>query len=270
MCTSWRYALLSLCGVLLFLGGCRGVLSPGSTSPPPDTRLSTAEPLWEHLALRRQTFQNLKGLAQAQLYSPTQNAALDSVAVVLQRFEAMRLEGIGSLGQPLFLLIRDGQHFSYYTPQEARLVSGPASAQNMERVFGITIAPEVLHAVLLGDIPLTTFPVGGKVTYLPQRDVYMWEGQSSAEYYRVWFAASHRHPVRFEVEDLLGRVVLRVQYEHFQQLQEFTMPYQITVDQPLADQRVIWHYTDVRVNAGIAPALFHLRVPAGIERVELK
>jgi hypothetical protein len=262
--------VLSLCGALLLVVGCRGAFSPGASVPPSATPLPTAESLWQPLALRRQTFQNLKGLAQAQFYSPTHNLGVDSVAVVLQRFEAMRLEGLGSLGQPLFLLISDGQRFSYYAPQDARLISGAASAHNMERVFGITLAPNALHAMLIGDIPLATLPVGGKVTYLPKSKVYLWEGAVSPGYYRVWFAASHQHPVRFEVEDLLGRVVLRVQYEHFQQLQEFSMPFHITVDQPLADQRVVWRYSDVRVNAGVLPASFHLRVPPGIERVELQ
>ena len=142
----------------------------------------------------------------------------------------------------------------------------------MERVFGITLAPQALHFMLIGDVPLDTLPVGGQVGYLPKSDLYRWEGQlpRQSEYYRVWFAASHRQPVRFEVEDLLGRVVLRVQYENFQRLQEFTLPYHITVEQPLVDQKVIWRYSEVRLNAGVAPGLFHMRVPAGIERVELQ
>lgn len=270
MNTQWRYIILSLCGVLLLCTGCRGV---SSTAPPgaPSARLSTAEPLWQELTRRRQRLDNLKGLAQARFYSSRQNLAVDSVVVVLQGFESMRLEGVGSLGQPLFLFITAGQLFSYYSPQEARLVSGTASAPNMERVFGITLAPTVLYFLLIGDIPLEVLPSGGEVVYQPKGDLYLWEGQVSqqAGYYRIWFAASHLQPVRFEVEDLLGRVVLRVRYENFQLLQEFTLPYHITVEQPLIDQQVNWRYSEVRVNAGVAPTLFHMRVPAGVERVEL-
>jgi hypothetical protein len=270
MDTHWRYAVFGLCGVLLLLSGCRGVFSTPS-APSSSATLSTAEPFWQHLAERRQGFESLQGLAQARFYAPRQNLAVDSAVVVLQGFEAMRLEGIGSLGQPLFLLITTGQRFSYYSPQEARLVSGSALASNMERVFGISLAPQVLHFMLIGDIPLATLPTGGQVEYLPKSDLYRWEGAvlQQSEYYRVWFAASHLQPVRFEVEDLLGRVVLRVQYENFQQLQEFTLPYHITVEQPLVDQQVSWRYGEVRLNAGVAPGLFHMHVPAGIERVEL-
>jgi hypothetical protein len=262
--------VISLCGVLLLVVGCRGAFDPGASVPPSDAAPPTAESFWQYLALRRQTFQNLKGLAQAQFYSPSHNLGVDSVVVVLQRLEAMRLEGLGALGQPLFLLVSNGQRFSYYAPQEARLISGTASAHNMERVFGITLAPNALHAMLIGDVPLATLPAGGKGTYLPQSDLYLWEGSVPPGYYRVWFSVSHRSPARFEVEDLLGRVVLRVQYENFKQLQEFSMPFRITVDQPLANQRVVWRYNDVRINAGVVAALFDLRVPAGIERVELQ
>lgn len=270
MNTPWQYVVFGVCGMLLFCAGCQGVFGTGSVRPASE-RLSTAEPLWQALARRRQAFENLKGLAQVRLYSPGQNLAVDSVVVVLQGAAAMRLEGLGALGQPLFLFITEGQHFSYYSPQEARLISGTASAANMERVFGITLAPNALHSMLIGDIPVDTLPVGGRMVYLPKNDLYRWEGQLPQQpgQYRVWFAASHLQPVRFEVEDLLGRVVLRGQYENFQQVQEFMLPYSITVEQPLVDQQVIWRYSDVHVNAGIAPALFHLRVPAGIERIEL-
>jgi hypothetical protein len=33
---------------------------------------------------------------------------------------------------------------------------------------------------------------------------------------------------------------------------------------------VIWRYSDVRINAEVLPTLFHMRVPAGVERVELE
>jgi hypothetical protein len=264
-----HYGAISLCGLLLLLVGCRGTFGP---PPPAGQRLTTAEPLWQQLAVRRDTFQTLKGLAEARFHSPTQNVTLENVVVVLQRFEAMRLEGIGSLGQPLFLLVADSGRFSFYAPQEARLLSGASSARNLERVFGLALAPNALHAMLIGDLPWTTLPTGGPVEYRPRNNVYVWEGKDpqQAGQYRIWFAATHLQPVRFEVEDLLGRVVLRVQYDDFHQLDSFWLPYRVTVEQPLADQQVTWHYSEVQLNVGVAPTLFQIRVPVGTERVELE
>jgi outer membrane lipoprotein-sorting protein len=263
------YGALSLCGMLLLLVGCRGVFSP--RSQPPATVLSTAEPIWQQLAARRRAFHNLKGLAQIRWSNATHNVAFDETAVVLEGFEALRLEGIGPLGQPLFLLIADGQRFSLYTPQEQRLISGPASARNLERAFGLALAPEALQYLLLGDIPLVTLPEAGKVAYRRRENLYVWEGEGTqaGEYYRVWFAPSHLQPVSFVMEDRFGRAILQVQYEDFRQLDGFRLPYRITAVQPLAEQHVVWHYSEARLNTTVPPALFRLRVPAGTKQVEL-
>jgi hypothetical protein len=234
--------------------------------------LSTAEPIWQQLATRRQTFQNLKGLAQVRWSGPRQNVTFDETAVVLDRFETLRLEGIGPLGQPLFLLIADQKRFALYTPQEQRLVSGTASAQNLERTFGLALAPEALQYILIGDIPLVTFPASGELVYRRRDNLYMWtgEGLQAAGYYRIWFEPYHLQPVRFVVEDRLGQVVLQVEYEDFHQLDGFILPYHITAIQPPTDSRVVWHYSEVKLNMGVAPALFRMRVPAGTKQVELE
>jgi hypothetical protein len=198
--------------------------------------------------------------------------AFDEVAVVLDRFEALRLEGIGPLGQPLFLLIADQRRFAFYTPQEQRLVSGTASAQNLERTFGLALAPEALQYILSGDIPLVTFPASGQLTYRRRDNLYVWAGQGTepAGYYRIWFEPYHLQPVRFEAEDRFGKVVLRVEYEDFRQLDGFILPYHITAVQSLANHRVVWHYSEVKLNTHVAPALFRMRVPAGTKQVELE
>jgi hypothetical protein len=263
------HAILSLCGMLLLLVSCRGALGPGAI--PPGERLTTAEPLWQQLAARRAAFQTLKGLAEARLVSPTQNVTIDQVVTVVQGFETMRLEGIAALGQPVFLLVAEKGRFAFYAPQEARLLTGTASASNLERAFGIALAPTALHAMLIGDLPLATLPQGGPVTYRPGGNFYVWEGQDPQRSgtYRVWFEATHWSPVRFELEDLLGRTVLRVQYDNFQALDGFWFPHRITVDQPLVAEQVVWHYSEVRWNVPVAPTLFEIRVPVGTERVEL-
>jgi hypothetical protein len=47
------------------------------------------------------------------------------------------------------------------------------------------------------------------------------------------------------------------------------LPYRITLIQPETEQQVVWHYSDVQLNAGVAPELFQMRAPPGIEQVEL-
>ena len=262
--------VLSLCSMLLLLAGCRGAVGPGPL--PPSERLATATPIWQQLTARRHGLHTLKGLAAVRLLSPNQNVSLENVVVVLQGLASIRLEGIGALGQPVFLLVADQGRFAFYAPQEARLLSGTASARNLERTFGIALAPDALQAILIGDLPWATLPEGGPVAYRSRDNTYFWEGKVPRQEgtYRLWFDVTHLQPVRFEVEDLLGRVVLRVRYDDVQQRDGFWLPLRITVEQPLVSQQVIWHYSDVQLNVQVAPALFQLRVPAGTERVELE
>ena len=265
-----RYAVLCLGGLLLLLAGCRTTLGPWQDLPPPASILDTAGPVWQQLATRRHRFRDLKGLAQVRLATPIRSITIEEVVVVLQGVGAMRLEGIGPFGQPLFLLIADAQRFALYYPQEARLVSGTASAQNLSRLLGVELAPTALHYVLLGDVPLASWPVTGTFAYLPHHNLYVWKGQGPEPLhdYRIWFEPYHLQPVRLEVAQPSGEVVLRVQYENWQPLGEVTLPYRITIVQPLAQRRLVWNYTDVQLNTGVSPALFRMRVPAGTKRVE--
>jgi outer membrane lipoprotein-sorting protein len=88
--------------------------------------------------------------------------------------------------------------------------------------------------------------------------------------YRIWFEPYDLQPVRFEMEDAGGQLVLQVRYEDFQRLNEFMMPYRITVVQPVVGRRVVWHYKEVQLNASLTPALFRMRVPVGTARVAIE
>jgi len=263
---------LSLGTLLLWLASCHGIPNPWQELPPPPAPLSSAAPVWEHLAARRQALNNLKGLAQVRLRGSVRDAVLDDAVVVLQDFEAIRLEGIGPVGQPLFLLIADSHQLSFYAPQEGRLLTGAASAENLLRLFGIALTPMTLQYVLMGDVPLATLPSAGAFTYRRRENLYLWQGQmpSQLQAYRIWFEPYDLHPVRFEMEDAGGQLVLQVWYEAFQRFNGFMMPYRITLVQPTAGRRVVWHYKEAQLNAGVTPALFRMRVPVGTTRVAIE
>ena len=126
-------------------------------SPPPVPASVSAAPFWKHLTERRDALENLKGLAQVQARTDKGSATLDDVVVVVRHAEALRLEGIGPFGQPLFLFVTDGEWLALHMIRNNRLTVGAASARNLERMFGIAVAPQSLLRVLLGDIPLNHY-----------------------------------------------------------------------------------------------------------------
>ena len=265
---------LSLGAVLLWLAGCQSIPNPWQGLPPPATLLSRAEPVWEHVAARRQAFGTLRGLAHVELRAGIRNVSLDDAVVVLQRFEAIRLEGYGPVSQLLFLLIADTHQLALYAPQEGRLLTGAASAENLMRLFGIALTPTALQYVLLGDVPLATLPSAGEFAYRARDNLYLWKGQVPAQpqSYQIWFEPYDLQPVRFEMADATGQLVLQVWYEDFQRLQGFMMPYRITLIQPAVGRRVVWQYkAAVEINASLSQERFRMpALPVGTARVAIE
>lgn len=254
--------VISLAVFLFLLGGCSGLrLFSPLESPPPLPASVPAEPFWEKLSERRSALENLKGLARVQARTDKGHVTLDDVVVVVQRATALRLEGIGPFGQPLFLFVTDGTSLALYMIRENRLVVGRASTRNLERLFGLAVAPASLLRVLLGDLPLNELPDDGDLAYSETEGLYLWEGTQpgAVPTYRVWFDPQALHPVRFEMEDAEGSVVMRVNYGDFQPQGTLLLPARIDVVEPATQRRATWNYTDVQVNTEVSADLFRVR-----------
>lgn len=253
---------ISLAVCLFLLCGC-GSLRLFSPPPPPPSRPATvpAGPFWEKLAERRNALENLKGLAYVQARTDKGSVALDDVVVVVRRAQALRLEGIGPFGQPLFLFVTNGESLALLLIRENRLLLGRASRGNFERLFGIGVEPQALLRVLLGDIPLNPLPTDGELAYRETEQLYLWEGAQAGPHskYRVWFDPQAGYPVRFEMEDASGTVVMRVNYGDFQPQGAHLLPARIDVVEPATQRRAAWQYTDVQLNTELSADLFRVR-----------
>lgn len=266
---------ISLAVCLFLLSGCSGGLrlfSPRTAPPPPLPASVPAEPFWEYVAERRNALDDLRGLAQVHVRTSKRSVALDDVVVVVRHDEALRLEGIGPFGQPLFLFITDGEWLALHMIRDNRLIVGAASAQNLERLFGIAVAPQSLLRLLLGDIPLNSLPTNGELAYREAERLYLWESTKSEPdpTYRVWFDPQGLHPVQFEMENAAGSVLLRVTYGDFQRYGDILLPARIDVVEPATQRQAIWRYTDVQLNTDVSADLFRVQPPPQTEIQVLK
>ena len=253
---------ISLAVSLFLLSGCSSVKLFSPPKPPvPRPASVPAEPFWEQLAERRNALENLKGLASVQALTDKGRVALDDVVVVVQRAQALRLEGIGPFGQPLFLFVTDGDNLALFMIRENRLIVGRASTQNLQRLFGISVAPRSLLRVLLGDIPLNQLPDDGNLAYVATEGLYLWEGTQTGPTpkYRVWFHPQGLYPVRFEMENASGTVVMQVNYGDFQAQGALLLPARIDVAEPTTQRRAVWNYTDVQLNTELSADMFRVR-----------
>ncbi|ETX02537.1 MAG: hypothetical protein ETSY1_03215 [Candidatus Entotheonella factor] len=265
-----RYVVLYLSVLILLLGGCQGFNRSGPQ--PPSRLIATTEPVWRHLQLRRRIYKTLRGLAELRLKAPRGGGTLDNTVFVLDRFSKARLEGIGPFGQPLFLYTFAEPQFALYLPQQQLVYTGGATPEPFERLIGLAIEPGLLPYVLMGDMPMTSWPAPGPLTYLASEGLYYWEGTAppSPWHYRVWLDPYRLLPVRLELAAPAAHVQLKVMYDDFEQLDGLALPYRITMTQPQSRQRVVWTYREVELNAEVAESLFEIRIPPGAEHIELE
>lgn len=263
---------ISLVVSLFLLSGCGGLrlFSPPEQRPPPLPASVPAEPFWKQLAERRNTIDDLRGLAQVHVRTDKRSVALDDVVVVVRNDEALRLEGIGPFGQPLFLFVTDGEWLALHLIRDNRLIVGPASARNLERLFGIAVAPQSLLRLLLGDVPLNPLPTNGDLAYREDERLYVWESTQPGPGYRVWFDPQGSQPVRFEMQDAAGSVVIRVAYGDFKRYEDVLLPARIEVIEPATQRQAIWRYTDVQLNTEVPADLFRVQPPPQTEIRVLK
>ena len=259
---------ISLAVCLFLLCGCSMLPRLRPPAPAPSRPVFVpAAPFWEKLAARRGALQSVKGLAHVQAVTGRGSVTLDDVVVVARQPQALRLEGIGPFGQPLFLFVTNGDGLELYLIRQNRLVRGRATSGNFQRLFGIGVAPQALVRVLLGDVPLDPLPTGGDLLYLQTEGLYLWEGAQAGPYpkYRVWFDAPGQNPMLFELEDASGAVALRVTYADYQPQGALLAPARIGIVEPATQRRAIWRYTDAQFNAEVSDDLFRVQPPQGTD-----
>jgi len=115
--------------------------------------MPTAEAVAAALAERRSKLQSLAGRASVQRRGA---AGRERVVVRMwaQRPRSVRFEAVGPMNQTLGVLVAKGKSFGLYIAQENRYLHGPATAENLGRLFGLALAPEQLVEILLGGVPV--------------------------------------------------------------------------------------------------------------------
>lgn len=135
--------ILLLCTLLLSACVPRPPALPYADAP--------AGPLVRSLEEQRAAFASLKTLARVQTERAGRRRVYESVAIVQQGFDRLRVEGYGPLGEVLFSLVWDG------AARTVLLSDGTGvrtlGEAGLERIMGISLPPGDLCALLAGSSP---------------------------------------------------------------------------------------------------------------------
>lgn len=186
----------------------------------------TPEVLLESLRTRASKVEALQADARAEQSGPGHPRVKVRVSAWLQRPDRLRLEIEGPLGSGAATLVSDGTHFSLLDASTARLYTGAAVGCNIARLVQVELEPAQIVAVLAGGVPIEDGPASlGWDPHNGGRElVEIRTADGGTE--RLWLSgeANVWDPVKAERSDGHGRLVWRVEHDHFEDVDGRRLP----------------------------------------------
>lgn len=110
-----------------------------------------AGPIVTALQQRRHAFMGMKAVARVETERKGRKRVYESVAILQQRFDKLRVEGYGPLGESIFALVWDGTDVIVRKAGESEPMK--VGQFGLERIIGVPLLPADLCSVLSGNIP---------------------------------------------------------------------------------------------------------------------
>lgn len=177
----------------------------------------------------------------------------------------MRVELFDFFNRPLGLLVVNGDRFGFYSPQEGRFLTGPASPANVSRFLPLALPVEELVAVLLGEAPLLA---DATPTLEVDREVpaYVLRLRAGGAEQRLVV-----HPRFFRVmrSELRGVTGYDLSFDDFLEEGGLVFPRHVVLGSQAARARMELRYAKPSLNPEPDPGLFVIEPPPGVPVVEV-
>ena len=174
----------------------------------------------------------------------------------------LRIDVLTPFGQPLSTLVSDGARIILYSMRERRVLIGPATPENLNRLIPIQLSPEELSKLMRGVTPL-----------IKHQDASVSWQSDRGRYVLTVTAGSVRQVVEMEPEHL--RVTSIEKYSDEQKIYQAKLGQYTGTGDAILPRRIRFEVTrdalkvdlvvkESRVNPTLPEAAFHLDPPRGI------
>ncbi len=248
--------------IFLLLGGCRA-LPP---APPPVTGISS-EALLARLRARQQQIQSFQAKGRITFLSPQQNYS--GTALLAGRLPtSLKVDILDFFGRTILSFATDGAEVKILSPQENKLLRGPATPGNLAAFIPPTVSlPQALR-LLVGALPFSPGPPD-HFEYQTASGRYLLEWrQGSALAERLWVDAQGLYPVADEWFGGAATPRFTAELGGFGTLAP-DLPEKITLKTATPKMELRLVYGDLKLNPPLTPADLTLTPPPGIVEVPL-
>lgn len=220
-----------------------------------------AGPIVTALQQRRQAFTGMKAVARVETERKGRKRVYESVAILQQRFDKLRVEAYGPMGESIFALVWDGTDVLVRKAGESEPMK--VGQFGLERIMGVPLSPADLCSILSGNIPNIPDNAGATVR-CAQAGWCLADLRHDDQRWRVKFepTGGANGNMRIDAIELYRgeRVVFRSAFIYLKEgvNQVFPNPTGIHIDNPDRDMSVTVAYEDVDRNVPVEDSAFVL------------
>jgi Domain of unknown function (DUF4292) len=244
-----------------------------SGQPPPVTAEApikpvSAETLLADLDTRSAAIHSFRALAEMRYVGPSDKLAAKEV-IVVERPNRLRIEMMSAFGVAL-QIASDGEQVSAYHRGEQTYYHGRATIENLVRFTRLDLTlPEIVDLVM--GLPPHAARIG-RPTFAFERPLSLWRVTTAlADHgaFTVWFDPERLLPARAIEVDPGGQIAYDATFADYRPVSGVEVPRTVRFDLPEQDRKIELKYSDVSLNAELAPGLFFFPPPPGAKIVDL-
>jgi hypothetical protein len=252
-------------GLLLLLAATacpRGGISPDRAADPAQLLADVRE--------RQALVQRVRGSARVRVEAPGVKGTLLEL-VVAEKPARLRLETLDFFGNPVAVLVADGDRFGFYDARSRTYWRGDATAENVSRFLPVTLPPDELVTILCGSAPLLPAPPIEARPRDGRVELVLARGDVAQQLVVGEALAIESSRVRRAHEDPARQAVFYdLDFRLFRSRGKVRFPGAVRLDAAGAGARVDLEWReDLEVNQEVERELFALAPPRGARVVDL-
>ncbi|MCU0342355.1 MAG: DUF4292 domain-containing protein [Ignavibacterium sp.] len=235
--------ILVLSNILLLISGCV------PSQPTEEFELLPSERLTNKLEANRRKIKNFEGNGTIFVNTPSiDNSA--SFRVVLQKPDSIYLTIMGPFGIELAQAIVTRENFTFYDALKNSAYVGSVNSNALQSIFRINLSFEDLLDAFIGSVNLTNNLYRPPDNYYVEDDRYVLTYLDSARTNKSIYKVDVRQLgiTDYQLFGFDDTQLLEGRYSDFELLENVAVPYKITINNKLDDQKISIDYKKITVN----------------------
>ena len=235
--------ILVLSNILLLISGCV------PSQPTEEFELLPSERLTNKLEANRRKIKNFEGNGTIFVNTPSlDNSA--SFRVILQKPDSIYLTIMGPFGIELAQAIVTRENFTFYDALKNSAYIGSVNSNALQSIFRINLSFEDLLDAFVGSVNLTNNLYRPPDNYYVEDDRYVLTYLDSARTNKSIYKVDVRQLgiTDYQLFGFDDTQLLEGRYSDFELLENVAVPYKITINNKLDDQKISIDYKKITVN----------------------